>query len=291
MRVEHETIRSYFENLIMEKLQSYAQNNGFEDLREKTVVANESYDGKTKKDIKVILKFLSAENTNGFIDLPVQILVEVNTELQDIVFNILQDIAYEKHQKIETVYASQNEVDYAFKQFYKTPTVLTTFQNGGIYKTSTMTMDMRIVAFKTYATSNDMYLSFKYKVNNSDNSATEYTNSSTEMSNFKATILNAVYHLENRFDGRVFHNNKLQRNTENSYNVVFSLSYILDKSNTIQENLWDKADGLKDVEISYKSNSVFTNAKTYKCAIRTYTDNVVVTDVIKVTVEFVSTGA
>lgn len=291
MRVEHETIRSYFENLIMEKLQSYAQNNGFEDLREKTVVANESYDGKTKKDIKVILKFLSAENTNGIIDLPIQVLVEVNTELQDIVFNILQDIAYEKHQKIETVYISENDIDYAFKQFYKTPTTLTTFQNGGVYKTSTMTMDMRIVAFETFATSNDMSLSFKYKVNASDNSATEYTNSSTEMKNFKATIINLVYHLEHRFDPVNIKNVKLQKNKYNSYNNVMTLSYILDKSNTIQENLWDKADGLIDIEITYKSNSVFTNAKTYKCAIQTYTENLLVTDVTKVTINFVSTGA
>lgn len=292
MIVKHETIRAYFENLIMTKLLAYAQNNGFEDLRDKCVVANESYDGKTRKDIKVILKFLSAENTNGIIDLPIQVLVEVNTELQDIVFNILQDIAYEKHQTIETIYFAPNEVDYSFKQFYKTPIVINAFQNGGIYKTSTMTMDMRLVVFETFATTNDMELEFIDLPSGygDDTDYMDYANNSDEMAAFKSSIINCVYHIEHRFDGIVKKGKKLQENRHNSYNVVFTVSYILNKADEIQGLLWDDADRDVNFQIKYKSNHLFDNAKTYKFRIQTYTENEIVSDVTKVTVTFISTG-
>lgn len=279
MRIEHEDIRAYFENLIFTSYRLlYRAEDGYEDIQNTTVVANESYDGKERKDIKIILKFLSGENTNGVIDLPIQVLVEVKTELQDIIFNVLQDIAYTNNKIVHTF-----EDKYSFKQFYNTPIVLTSFQNSGAFKSSTLTMDMRIVAFESIATLMDMTLELTLN-------STSYLNNSDEMKKFKDTLLNAVFFIEHRFDGRVMKGQPLQQNKYNSFNAILTLSYILDKSSTIQEALWNLADDKKILTFKYADDNSFTE-KTFSGYMRTYTGNILVSDVTKVTVELISTGA
>lgn len=285
MIVEHEDIRAYFENLITSRLNFAAENSGF-DLSDKLVVANESYDGKTRKDIIVVLKFLSAENTNGVVDLPIQVMVEVKSELQDLIFNILQDIAYDLNQTIGSIADPniQNAVKYKFKQFYNTPLMLSHFQNAGAYKTSAMTMDARFVVFDTISTLGDMELTLLFNSN-------YYPSSTSDKSidNFKNTIINTVFHVEYAFDGRVKNQNPVQENLPNSYNANLTINYILDSNDTIQSlfdsHLFDGA----TFQITYRSAPSFTN-KTFKYHIQSYTENLLVSDVTKVTIVFITTG-
>ena len=292
--IEHEHIRTHLENLIFAKLSAFAESNILEDLRDKTVVCNESYDGKTKKDIIVVIKYLSATNTNGIVDLPIQILVDVKSDLQDLIFNVLQEIAYAENQQICSITdgATQNPTTlYKFKQFYNTPIVLTQFQNSGAYKSTTMTMDARFVIFTNIATSSDMYL--KIIVDSSGSNPTSYTDDSTGINAFKNSILNTIYYIEHRFDGVNKATKRLQENKPNSYNITFTISYIFDSNSALQQDLWKNSTSAKMYTIEYKGYKGATpisNTQTFKCYLQSYTENVLVSDVTKVTVVFVSNG-
>jgi hypothetical protein len=215
-------------------------------------------------------------------------LVDVKSELQDIVFTILQEIAYDYNQVISSITdgATPPTTLYKFKQFYNTPIVLTQFQNAGAYKSTTMTMDARFVVFSGIATSSDMYLDLTI-------GTTNYADNSTGISDFKNSILNTIYYIEHRFDSTVKNGKRLQENKPNSYNMTFTINYIFDSSSAIQQALWTNS---KDTTIytikykGYKGASTPSDYQTFKCYLQSYTENVLVSDVTKVTVTFVSNG-
>ena len=296
MTIEHEDIRGYLQNLIFTKLSAFAELNNFEDLRDKTVVCNESYDGKTRKDIIIVIKYLSASNTNGIVDLPIQILVDVKSELQDIVFDVLQEIAYAHNQTISNILNANNEIVYKFKQFYNTPIVLSQFQNSGAYKSTTMTMDARFVVFTNIATSSDMFLEMTInEIVNGTATDVSYVDGSTGIVDFKNSILNTIFYIEHRFDGNVMNGKAIQENKPNSYNMTLTINYIFDSNSHIQQAIWKNISDIKKIyQLKYKaykgSVTPVTDYQNFKCYMQSYTENVLVSDVTKVTVVFVSNG-
>lgn len=289
MTIEHETIRAYFE----EKLRYYIDEiSGLQaqDILDNLVVANESIDKKDRKRVSVILKFLPATNTNGVVDIPIQLLVDVQTDYLDEVFNALQTLAYDLNQTIDGKKIANNpvEYEYKFKQFYRTPFVLQTFENGGAYKYTMVSMDVRFVVFTSIAVASDMKLSLTCTIGSPGDEDTDtYDEDSDEILELNTALLNTVFHLENRFDGRVFQNQPKQRNSRNSYNLSLSLSYIRNIEDTLQNIFFTQCDTNARWVIKYKMGNYY---KQFKASIQTYTDTVLVSDVVKTTVEFVSVG-
>lgn len=278
--INHEMIRKYLENLIFGKLQSYLELDA--QIIDKSVVASETYTGKEKKDIIVVLKFLPATNINGVEDMPIQVMVDVKSEYQDIIYDVLHEIAITNNQVIGSADS------YKFKQFYNTPILLSTFQNIGAYKSSTMSMDMRIVSFGPIAISNDIYFSLSL---GNDTYVDDPEDDEDEIDRFKLTLLNAIFSVEHVFDGMVTNGNPLQKNTHNSYNTTLTLSYILDKDSAIHKLLHNNATGTSTFSIGYNpvSEEGFNNFLNYYY-LQSYTENILVSDVTKVTVSFISRG-
>ena len=140
-----------------------------------------------------------------------------------------------------------------------------------------------------------MYL--KIIVDSGGSSPITYNDDSTDLNSgiiaFKNSILNTIYYIEHRFDSVVKNGKRLQENKPNSYNMTFTISYIFDSNSELQQDLWKNSTSAKMYTIEYKGYKGATpvsDTQTFNCYLQSYTENILVSDVTKVTVTFVSNG-
>jgi len=181
-------------------------------------------------DVEVTIKALSGTIINKRISYPVQIIIDVENSRFEEVIEYLMEFSIEENEKFFTYNNDK------IKQFFTTPTVLSTFNEDGNVHTTTLTIDGTFIVYEEAIFSDDVSITI-------DGALFE-------------GITNVVDNFTHNGNTVIPQNNTLAENYTTGIQMTLTIDFDLRKSNVLHKKLITEAKQMNIYEVVYDDGFV-----------------------------------
>lgn len=251
--ITHKILLDYLKGLITDKLKAAEQTQTLD------LDFSDEFNYNSKAHCLFVLKVLSGAITSGNITLPIQLMGEIESNYVREVIDVLNELAIENNEK--TINLGD---DLHAKVFFRTPSVIGTFQNKGLNDMTAIAMDISLLITIGSVTFSDVYLRI-YNPN---------TDEMEDMTN----MLDLTYANRHIKDARTIGSNPNQKNYTNAIQKEITVDYIIDATSALHQMLADDVDSDKIYKVEYY-NGVYE--RVYNMTILSYDEIHILGDIAK----------